>query len=153
MSLETLFAISNLTIPFWLAMILLGWWKPVERIMRSPWVAIVPAIIYTSLVLPNLPQVLASVANPSLAGIVQLLGTEYGATVAWAHFLAFDLLVGRWAYLDSRARGIHPLIMAPVLFFTLMLGPVGYVAYLIVRGIHAFRQGRAIEAVVDTVGN
>jgi hypothetical protein len=149
MTLETLFALSNLTIPFWLAMILLGWWKPVERIMRSPWVAIVPAIIYVLLVLPNLPQVLAGVANPSLASIAQLLGTEYGATVAWAHFLAFDLLVGRWAYLDSRARGIHWLIMVPVLFLTLMLGPVGYVLYLIVRGVRAFMQGRAREALVD----
>jgi hypothetical protein len=149
MSLETLFALSNLTIPFWLAMILLGWWKPVERVMRSPWVAIVPAIIYVVLVIPNLPQVLASVANPSLAGVAQLLGTEYGAAVAWAHFLAFDLLVGRWAYLDSRTRGIHWLIMAPILFFTLMLGPVGYVAYLIVRSIRAFIQGRVMEAVVD----
>ncbi|MDX2140884.1 MAG: ABA4-like family protein [Chloroflexota bacterium] len=149
MSLETLFALSNLTIPFWLAMILLGWWKPVERIMRSPWVAIVPAIIYVALVIPNLPQVLVGVANPSLAGVAQLLGTEYGAAVAWAHFLAFDLLVGRWAYLDSRARGIHWLIMAPVLFFTLMLGPVGYVAYLIIRSIRAFTQGRALDAVVD----
>jgi hypothetical protein len=143
MSLDTLFAISNLTIPFWLAMIVFGWWKPVERVMRSSWVAIVPAIIYVALVIPNLPQVLARVGNPTLAGLVELLGTPYGATVAWAHFLAFDLLVGRWIYLDSRERRIHPLIMAPVLFFTLMLGPVGYVAYLLLQSGQAFLRGRA----------
>jgi hypothetical protein len=28
------------------------------------------------------------------------------------HFLAFDLFVGRWVYLDSRERGISALLMA-----------------------------------------
>jgi hypothetical protein len=38
---------------------------------------------------------------------------------------------------------MKPLIIAPILFFTLMLGPVGYVAYLIVQSGQAFLRGRA----------
>ena len=69
----------------------------------------------------------------SLAPIARLLGTPAGATIAWAHFLAFDLLVGRWAYLDSREQGLSAWAMAPVLLLTFMLGPLGFLAYLAVR--------------------
>ena len=51
----------------------------------------------------------------------------------WVHFLAFDLFVGRWVYLDSRENVINAWIMAPVLFFCLMLGPIGLLLYLSVR--------------------
>jgi hypothetical protein len=47
--------------------------------------------------------------------------------------IAFDLFVGRWAYLDSRERGIPALVMAPVLLLTILLGPVGLLVYLLVR--------------------
>ena len=64
------------------------------------------------------------------------LGEPAGATIGWVHFLAFDLFVGRWAYLDSRERSISAWLMAPVLFFTLMFGPMGFVLYLVLRTIH-----------------
>ena len=71
-----------------------------------------------------------------LAGIAAFLGTEAGATIGWVHFLAFDLFVGRWAYLDSREKNISALLMAPVLFFILMLGPFGFLLYLLLREIY-----------------
>ena len=57
-----------------------------------------------------------------------------GATIGWVHFLAFDVFVARWAYLDSQARSLSAWLMAPVLFLTLMLGPMGLLVYLVLRG-------------------
>ena len=143
MELDRLFSLSNLTVmPFWLLMIVLPRWRWTERIMRSPLVALLPALLYAALVLPRFGAIFAAVRTPSLAGIVTLLGIPEGAIIAWAHFLAFDLLAGRWAYLDSRERGISALLMAPVLFFILMLGPIGFLLYLAVRGIYSLRAGR-----------
>lgn len=122
-----------LVAPFWLLMIFLPSWKWTERVTRSPWIAAPAALLYAALVLPRLPVVLATVANPDLGGVSALLGSPTGATIGWVHFLAFDLFVARWAYLDSRERGVNPLVMAPVLFLTLMLGPVGFLVYLAVR--------------------
>ena len=59
-----------------------------------------------------------------------------------AHFLAFDLFVGRWVYLDSRERGISAWLMAPILLVVLMLGPLGFILYLVVRTAHAAMQRR-----------
>lgn len=114
-------------------MIVLPKWRVTRRIISSPWIAAPVAIIYATLVLPNANQLLGELSNPSAKAIGELLGTPEGATVGWAHFLAFDLFVGRWAYLDNESRGIHPLLMAPLLFLILMFGPLGFLLYLTAR--------------------
>jgi hypothetical protein len=73
--------------------------------------------------------------SPELAGVAALLATPAGAAAGWAHFIAFDLFVGRWIYLDGRARGVHPLVNAPVLVLTILLAPLGLLAHLLVRAV------------------
>lgn len=132
--METVFSASFfLVLPFWLLMVFLPTWSGTQRVMRSPWTIAPAALLYTALVVPRVSEVLAAVASPELGGVSALLGSPTGATIDWVHFLAFDLFVARWVYLDSRERGVNPLVMAPVLFLTLMLGPVGFLAYLVLR--------------------
>jgi hypothetical protein len=132
--METLFSLINLLVmPFWFLMILLPTWKWTKRIISSPWISAGAALLYVALVLPNIAQVLPAVLTPSAQGIAALLGTPAGATIAWAHFLAFDSFVGRWVYLDSRERKLSPLFISPILFFVLMLGPLGFLLYLVVK--------------------
>jgi hypothetical protein len=132
--METLFSLSNLlTIPFWLLMILLPDWAWTKRIMRSLWTVVPAALLYALLVIPRVPTLLGDLANPELATIAALLGTPAGATIGWVHFLAFDLFVGRWAYLDSREHGFSAWIISPLLFVILMFGPLGLLLYLAAR--------------------
>lgn len=137
--METIFSLSSLLVmPFWLLMIALPTWRWTRRIMASPLVAALPALLYAALVLPQIGPIFAAVSSPTLPGLMALLATPEGATIAWVHFLAFDLLVGRWAYLDSREREVSPWLMVPVLFLVLMLGPSGFLLYLAVRAIASF---------------
>src|SRR5262250_826196 len=136
-----LFRVSSLLVlPFWGLIILLPRWRWTQRIMRSPWVSAAPALLYAALVLPRVGTIWPAVTKPTLPGMAALLGSPEGATIAWVHFLAFDLFIGRWIYLDSRERRLSALLMAPILFFTLMLGPLGFFLYLVVR---AFAMTRA----------
>jgi len=136
--MDLLFSIGNyLVLPFWLLMIALPRWRWTERILRSPLVAAPPALLYAALVLPQVATLFPAIASPQLAEIAALLGTPSGATIAWLHFLAFDLLIGRWAYLDGRERGVSPWLMAPILFLILMFGPLGYLLYLAARAARA----------------
>ena len=131
-----IFSLSSiLVLPFWAMVILVPRWRWTARIMRSLFVSIAPAGLYAVLVLPRLGQIWPAVSQPTLGGIAALLGSPAGATIAWAHFLAFDLFVGRWIYLDSQERRISGWLMAPVLFLTLMLGPAGFLSYLVVRSV------------------
>jgi hypothetical protein len=146
---ETLFQTSNiLVLPFWLVMIALPHWRWTQRIVASPWIAAPTALIYAILALPNAATLLPALAQPSLAGIAALLGTPQVAAIAWAHFLTFDLLTGRWAYLDSHARKISAWIMAPVLLLIFLLGPLGFLLYLPIRSIAARAAGRG-PAIAD----
>jgi hypothetical protein len=119
--------------PFWALMILLPHWSRTRRIIGSPLIVVPPLLIYAVLVLGSLSEVLPAVASPTLGGVRELLGTADGAAAGWAHMIAFDLFVGRWAYLDSRTRGIPALIMAPVLLLTILLGPIGLLVHLLIR--------------------
>ncbi|MDA0246260.1 MAG: ABA4-like family protein [Chloroflexi bacterium] len=133
--METLFNLSNLFImPFWLMMILLPHWRWTQRIMATLWPIVPLAAVYAFMLLTQLGEGAAeSLLNPTMAGIAALLGTPAGAAVGWIHFLAFDLFVGRWAYLDSRQRQISAWLVSPTLFFVLMAGPLGLLLYLAVR--------------------
>lgn len=132
--METIFSLSSLTVlPFWALMFLLPHWGWTLRIMHSPLVILPPALIYAALVLPRFGEVFSEVTDPTLPVIAAVLGSPAGATIAWAHFLAFDLFVGRWAYLDSRKLGLNAWLVSPVLFLTLMLGPLGFLLYLALR--------------------
>ena len=134
MTYETLFSFSNLlTIPFWLLMILAPTWSWTRRIIGPVWIVAPAALMYAVLVLPDVGGIFGDLASPKLETIRTLLGTPQGATIGWVHFLAFDLFVGRWAYLDSRERGLNPVLTSITLFFVLMLGPFGLLLYLGLR--------------------
>lgn len=135
-SMSGIFSASFLLVaPFWLLMILAPTWDGTERVMASRLVLLPAALLYLVLLVPVAPRVARSVLNPSLTGMTTLLSTDFGATLAWIHFLAFDLFVGRWVYRDARQRGVSALIVSPILVLTLLFGPVGVVSYAVIRSV------------------
>jgi hypothetical protein len=135
--MEAVFVASNLLVlPFWFLMIVLPGWRGTRRVMASPLVLLPLPVVYTLLILPRVGELWPRPFPPSLPGIAAVLGTRAGAAIGWAIFLAFDLFVGRWVYLDSCERGIRWWLTAPVLFLTLMVGPLGLLAYLALRWLH-----------------
>lgn len=69
----------------------------------------------------------------TLAGVQALFGTKGGVVIGWTHYLAFDLFIGLWIARDADAKQVHRLWQLPILFLTLMFGPVGLLIWLIVR--------------------
>ena len=135
------FEVGGLTVlPFWTLMIALPGAKLTERVLRSPLVVAGPAVLYALLVVPLLATLLPAVARPALPEIARLLGTPVGATIAWMHFLALDLLAGRWLFLEARARGLGAAVTSPLLLATLLFAPLGLLAALAVLS----RPGRAV---------
>lgn len=143
----TVFELSNLLVlPFWILMMLLPHWSVTRRIMACPWVAAPPALLYLVTIVPVAGMVLPEVMNPVQARIMSLLGTPTGTTLAWTHFVAFDLFVGQWIYNDSRDRRYSALWVSPVLLLTLLVGPIGFLSYLTVRtALSASRDNRKLE--------
>lgn len=74
---------------------------------------------------------------PEFAYTVDGLKTMFAArgaiVVGWTHYLAFDLFVGLWIARDADTRGIGRLVQLPFLFVTFMAGPIGLLAWLLLR--------------------
>ena len=106
--------------------------------METYWPILPPALFYVYLIFfgAGAGNVLGDLMNPTAAVVADLLGNPAGAATGWAHFLAFDLFVGRWVYLEARRSNTPWWISSPILFFTLMLGPVGFLLWF---GVRSFR--------------
>ncbi|MFD4432484.1 ABA4-like family protein [Nocardia sp. NPDC058497] len=134
--MSTLFALSFfVTVPFWALMILAPTWRMTRTIIGSPWITLVPLVIWAIVAVPVLGAMWSLVTSPSLAAITDAVADPAVLTALWAQIIAWDLFLGRWIYLDSRDRGIHPLLMAPLLIGTILLSPIALPIYLIVREV------------------
>jgi hypothetical protein len=72
-------------------------------------------------------------SNYSVEGLRALFMSDGGIVLGWPHYLAFDLFVGLWIARDADAKGFSRLVQLPILFFTLMAGPIGLLLWLLIR--------------------
>lgn len=119
-------------IPAWLLLALLPKWQWTIKIVQYVWIPALLAIAYV-FVLFTKPSAAQGGGFGSLEAVSILLSQPESALLAWLHFLAFDLFVGAWIVRDSTRLEINPLMIAPCLFLTLMFGPMGFLAYSILR--------------------
>jgi hypothetical protein len=62
-----------------------------------------------------------------------LFMSDGGIVLGWTHYLAFDLFVGLWISRDADAKGFSRLTQLPFLFMTFLAGPIGLLAWLVIR--------------------
>jgi hypothetical protein len=86
----------------------------------------------------------------TLAGVAALFSNQWLLLAGWLHYLAFDLLVGRWEARDARARGIRPWAVAPSMALTFLFGPLGWLSYMVLRFVLA---KAAVENAAELVAN
>lgn len=122
-----------LAAPVWLLMIFAPGWGPTARIAASPLTVVPVLVVYLTLALPVFPELWAAVRSPDLDGFRDLTALADGAGAIWTQVIAWDLLIGQWMYREARRIGIHPLVMGPLLVFTILLSPFGLLLFLTLR--------------------
>ncbi|GAA3451079.1 ABA4-like family protein [Dactylosporangium matsuzakiense] len=131
---QTLFSLAFLAaVPFWALMIVAPTWRLTHRIISSPLIVLPTLVVWAVAIAPSFADFAREMLGPDLAGVRDLLARDGVVAAVWAQVLAWDLFVGRWIYLDSRARRLHPLLMAPLLVLTILLSPIGLPVYFLVR--------------------
>jgi Domain of unknown function (DUF4281) len=92
------------------------------------------ALTYTWLNLTNFdPTILKKFST--LDGVAELFQNKSLLTAAWVHIMAFDLLAAVWIKNNSVKHGIGHVLIVPALVFACMLGPLGFLIYLLTRWI------------------
>jgi hypothetical protein len=135
---ETVFSItSTIAMVAWVALIAARFIPALRR-----WVD--PAVSY---VVPALLSVVYGVllfgywgqsdggGFASLSSVSALFAVPELLLAGWIHYLAFDLFVGGWIARTGSAAGINPVLLTPILLATFLAGPVGYLAYALLRPV------------------
>lgn len=135
MSTTEVFSIAGMmAMPMWLLMIFLPKWKVTRFLMDYRVIPILLSLIYACYIILHL-QTGGSLDFGSLSSVMSLFTEEDAVLAGWVHYLAFDLLIGMWMLNQNQNLGIHQLLMAPCLFATFMLGPVGFLLFMLLRTI------------------
>ena len=129
------FSLANLLVmPMWILMILLPKWKVTRFLMDYKVVPLILSLVYALYIVLAM-QIGGGMDFGSLESVMALFTEENAVLAGWVHYLAFDLLVGMWMIKQNENLGIHQALMAPCLFATFMLGPVGFLLFMLMRSI------------------
>ena len=133
MTPDVVFSITNfVAMPMWLLMIILPKWKVTRFLIDYKIIPILLSLVYPFYILLSM-QSGGALDFGSLTSVMALFTQENAVLAGWVHYLSFDLLVGMWMLNQNQKIGLHQLLMAPCLFFTFMLGPVGFLLFTLLR--------------------
>ncbi|HYW12527.1 MAG TPA: ABA4-like family protein [Longimicrobium sp.] len=132
----TLFNLAGFAIVAWLLLVLLPTWKVTRWLAESAAFPVFLSVLYVVGIVPIFmqagPGIMADFG--SAEGVLRLLRNPDVALIAWIHILAFDQVVGMVIYRDNMAHRYVPIpVQSVVLAATLMFGPVGFLAYYVLR--------------------
>jgi hypothetical protein len=131
-----LFDLAGYAIFAWLLVILLPGWRITRRVAESAVFPAYLAVLYVvglvAVLRESGPGFMADFGSAD--GVLGLLAQEPVAILAWLHILAFDQVVALVIYRDNMRHRFVPLpVQSLIMVATLMLGPVGFLAYWLVR--------------------
>ena len=126
--------VSMIAIPMWILMIFLPKWKVTRFLIDFKVIPLVLAFIYMIYIFKAL-QIGGMMDFGSLKSVMALFTEENAVLAGWVHYLAFDLLIGMWMLDQNKELRINQLIMAPCLLLTFMLGPIGFLLFMIIKSL------------------
>jgi hypothetical protein len=149
-----LFDLAGYAIFAWLLVILLPGWRITRRVAESAVFPAYLAVLYVvglvAVLRESGPGFMADFGSAD--GVLGLLAQEPVAIVAWIHILAFDQVVALLIYRDNMRHRFVPLpVQSLIMVATLMLGPVGFLAYWLVRVSRTRRAVAWGESFADDV--
>ena len=146
---DTLFMVLNFSVlPFWLLLIVAPVFKLTDILVHSVAVPIILGVTYAWLLATALfggTPVPEGAGFDSLDGLMKLFSVKEALLAGWAHYLVFDLFIGAWQARDAQRIGLNHFILIPCLLLTFLVGPIGLLAYLLIRGL----SGRAGSSLFE----
>jgi hypothetical protein len=141
---ETAFSLANaLVFPQWLLMLAAPRWRVTQWLTRTLLVPALLALLYGYYLFTSTGGSLDFKSFATLKGVMTIFqqGGERVMLAGWIHYLAFDLVAGCWILHDGQQHSVSHGWLIPCLLFCFMLGPLGLLLYILVRGARAWRLG------------
>ncbi len=138
MTPDDMFGLANmLALPGWAILIFAprrwGWLNAVPAVL----IPLVLSVLYTGLVLAHFSA--AGGGYGTLADVRQLFASDPILVAGWAHYLAFDMMIGALMAARLDKSGVQRLIQGPIMVSIFMFGPIGVLLTLITEGTMRLR--------------
>jgi hypothetical protein len=135
--LDLVFLVLNYSVlPAWVLLAVAPRWRWTQRIVHSALIPLVLGSAYAVLLFTD-PAGSPDSSFFTLDGVMAIFTSRQTVIACWVHYLIFDLFIGAWETRDAARRGIAHGWVVPCLVLTLMLGPIGLGAYLVLRAARA----------------
>jgi hypothetical protein len=124
--------------PFWALIIFLPMFKMTDTLVHSVFAPIVLGATYTWLlanVMGGVVQMPDGAGFASLDALMKTFSVKEAVVAGWAHYIVFDLFVGAWIARDAQRVGLNQFVVAIPLVLTFVVGPIGLLSYLMLRGV------------------
>lgn len=132
MNAENIFSIANMVaLAGWILLAVAPRWTWTRKVVISGALPLALSVVYLILIILFFGR--SEGGFDSLPNVMLLFTNKYNVLAGWVHYLAFDLFVGAWEVKDAQTRGVSHWFVVPCLFLTFMLGPIGLLAYHIIR--------------------
>ena len=126
MAPDDLFGLANMVaLPGWAILIFAPRRWPAVNMLPAVVIPLLLSVLYTGLVLRYFAE--AGGGYATLAEVRTLFLSDEVLVAGWAHYLAFDLMVGALMAVRLDRMGVSRLIQAPVLVSIFLFGPVGVI--------------------------
>jgi len=130
-----MFWISSIYIvPIWGLM----WFAPrheiTKKIVGNLRISVLPLLIpYAILAIPTIPDIFATLGTemPTPDLIIEFFQDDKVIILGWLHFLAFDVLAGRFIWQRMLACDRPMYVSTPILVLGMMVAPLGFLIGLI----------------------
>ena len=119
--------------PFWVLMMVEAKSERTSKWVEGDLIFLGPLIAYFVTILVDPDGMIELFAgNPAeiMDTMVELLGTESGTVLAWAHFVAGDIIATRWMWRKAIENEIGLNQTRVIVFFGVMLMPVGLLLHM-----------------------
>jgi hypothetical protein len=135
MTADQVFQSANtLAMLMWVLMIFLPNWKGTQLLTKYRLIPIILSLMYTFYIFISIHSG-GGMDFSNLESVMQLFTEKDAVLAGWLHYLAFDLLVGMWILDSNKNLQINHLLIVPCLLGSFMMGPVGFLLFIILRSV------------------
>ena len=114
------------------------WFEPrheiTKKIVGDLRISVLPLLIpYAILAIPTIPDIFATLGTemPTPDLIIEFFQDDKVIILGWLHFLAFDVLAGRFIWQRMLACDRPMYVSTPILVLGMMVAPLGFLIGLI----------------------
>ncbi|MEZ5893993.1 MAG: ABA4-like family protein [Parvularculaceae bacterium] len=130
-------AINALVLPGWALLILAPRLKLTALVVHSVFYPALLGSIYAACLAAGMffGQSAEGAGFGDIGAVSAIFDHPNGVIIGWMHYLVFDLFVGAWIGRDAIRQNLPHLAVAPCLVGAFMFGPVGLLAYVLLRAL------------------